>query len=383
MKNKKIVWLVSGIALVLAYVLYQNGHSTKPATVKPQPALHTGSQELHYPAGAPQLAYLKIQSVTEVPEPVAEPLTARIAYDENVTARVSAPIAGRVVKLVGQPGDKVVAGQPLIWLDSPDFGSAVSDLGKAEADARQKELAYARAKTLYDGEVLARKDMESAETDLKQSRAEMQRARLRLANLNQGSSSAASEQFALRAPISGIIAERQVNPGMEVRPDAASPLFVVTDPAHLWAIIDLPERDLGKVHAGQAISVEVDAYPDVIFQGRVASVGEALDPASRRIQVRCELPNADRKLKPEMYARITLLADGSHKVVRVPNSALLTVGVYYYAFVEKAPGVLEKRKVNVELQGREFSIVKEGLKPGDRVVTSGALLLNSELSSGE
>lgn len=382
MKNKKIVWLVSSMAIVLAYVLYQNVHSTKTAPVKQQPALHAGAQELHYPAGAPQLAYLKIQNVTEVPEPVAEPLTARVAYDENVTARVSAPIAGRVVKLEVQPGDIVAAGQPLVWLDSPDFGSAVSDLGKAEADARQKELAYARAKTLYDGEVLARKDMESAETDLKQSRAEVQRARLRMANLNHGSS-VAGEKFAVRAPISGIIAERQVNPGMEVRPDAPGPLFVVTDPAHLWAIIDLPERDLGKVHAGQAISVEVDAYPDVMFQGRVVSVGEALDPSSRRIQVRCELPNADRKLKPEMYARITLLADGARKVVRVPNSALLTTGMYYYAFVEKAPGVLEKRKVNVELQGREFSIVKEGLKPGDRVVTSGALLLNSELSSGE
>ena len=383
MKHKKVILVAGGMAVALACFFYHNAHPTKTAPVKLQSALHAAPQELHYPAGAPQLAYLKIQSVTEVPEPVAEPLTARIAYDENVTARVSAPIAGRVVKLGAQPGDKVVAGQPLLWLDSPDFGSAVSDLGKAEADARQKDLAYARAKTLYDGEVLARKDMELAETDLRQSRAEVQRARLRMANLNHGSSNVSGEQFALRAPISGIIAERQVNPGMEVRPDTPNPLFVVTDPAHLWAMIDLPERDLGKARAGQAVAVEVDAYPNVIFQGRVASVGEALDPASRRIQVRCELPNPDRQLKPEMYARVTLLADGARKVVRVPNSALLTTGMYSYVFVEKLPGVLEKRKVNAGLQGREFSIVKDGLKPGERVVTSGALLLNSELSSGE
>ena len=382
MKNKKIIALMGGIAVVLGYFVYQNMHPAKPAPVKQKSAVHA-AQELHYAPNAPQLAYLKIQNLTEVPEPATEPLAARIAYDENVTARVSAPIAGRVMKLGAQPGDKVVAGQPLLWLDSPDFGSAASDLGKAEADARQKELAYARAKTLYDGEVLARKDMELAETDFKQSRAELQRARLRMANLNYGNNGVVNEQFALRTPISGIVAERQVNPGMEVRPDSPLPLFVVTDPAHVWAMIDLPERDLGKIHTGQMITVEVDAYPGIMFQGRVASVGEALDPASRRIQVRCELPNPNRQLKPEMYARVTLLADGSRKVVRVLNSALLTTGLYYFVFVEKSPGVLVKRRVNVSLQGREFSIVKDGLQSGDRVVTSGALLLNSELSSGE
>jgi len=186
--------------------------------------------------------------------------------------------------------------------------------------------------------------------------------------------------YVLRARLSGVVSERTANPGMEVRPDAPNPLFVVTDPAHLWVIVDLPERNLGALHAGQGVEVEVDAYPNRRFPARVAAVAEVLDPATRRVQVRCVLDNPQRLLKPEMYARVTPLADTLEKLPRIPNSALLTAGLYSFIFVEKEPGVFEKRQVTLGLQGRSESYVKQGLAGGERVVTAGALLLNSELA---
>jgi len=336
---------------------------------------------LYFAPDAPQLAYLRIQPVMQVSAPVSEPLPARIAYDEDRTARLNSPVAGRVLQIVAQPGDKVTAGQALIWLDSPDFGNALTDAAKSKAELRQKNLAYERAKMLFEGEVLARKDLEMAEADLSQSQAEARRSALKLHNFSQGAKlSISGERIALRTPITGIVTERQVNPGAEVRPDAPGPLFVITEPAYLWAVIDLPERDVAKVHNDQAVDIELDAFPGEHFSARVSAIATALDATSRRVQVRCLLPNPTHRLKPEMFARATLLADTQRRVLRVPNGALVMTGLHYFVFVETAPGVLEKRRVAVTSEGRDYAIITDGLRVGDRIVTTGTLLLNSELA---
>jgi cobalt-zinc-cadmium efflux system membrane fusion protein len=334
---------------------------------------------LRYDAGAAQLFAIKVKRAEVFPVPLSEPLNGRVTFNENFTARVSSPIAGRVVELKAQAGDAVKAGDALAFLDSPDLAAAVADSRKAEADESRKKLALERAKPRYEGQVLPRKDLESAEADFAQARAETQRAMLRLRNLAPGGAS--GEKFALRTPVSGVVADRQINPGMEVRPDLPNPLFIITNPARLWVLIDLPERDLPKVAPGQAVSVEVDAWPDERFPARIEKVGEMVDPATRRVQVRCAVANPQHKLKPEMYARVTLLADETRKAVRVPNTALVTEGLYSYVFVERSPGVFERRRVALAVQDRDYSYVEAGVRDGERVVVIGSVLLNSELES--
>jgi membrane fusion protein, heavy metal efflux system len=380
MKQKLIIsTLVLALAAV-GYGGYSLLHLTSVSEAKPAPVApaQMNAQVLRYPADAPQLAYLKIQPVEAWPEPALNALNGRISYDENHTARVFSPVAGRVARIVAQAGDKVAAGQALLWLDSPDFSAAAADAAKAVSAAHLKQLALSRAQTLFEGKVLAHKELEMADDDYQQARAEATRAQAKLHNLNGADS--ADSLFALRAALAGVVTEWQANPGTEVRPDAATPLFVISDPKHLWAVIDLPEQDIAQVHTGQAISVEVDAYPNEEFSGKVVNVGAALDPTTRRIQVRCSVDNSSQKLKPEMYARVTPLADAQHKLPRVANSALVNQGIHNYIFVEKETGVLERRSVVLGLQGREFSYIKEGLSAGEKVVSSGALLLNSELS---
>jgi len=354
-------------------------NSKRAVTEAPPVAAPREPGILRYAPDAPQLAALKVAPAEELPVPLAEPLNGRIAYNENYTARVSSPIAGRIVSLKLQPGDTVKAGDVLLALDSPELVQAAADFAKAQADETRKRLAFERAQKLHDGEVLPRKDLESAEADLAQARAETQRAQLRLRNLVPGG--AVRTDYVLHAPIGGVVSERKANPGMEVRPDLADPLFVITDPTRLWVMIDLPERNLSKVAPGHPVSVEVDAWAGERFAATIEKVGETVDPATRRIQVRCSLPNPARKLKPEMYARVTLLADENQRALRVPNGALITEGLYSHVFVEKGPGVFEKRRVALRLQDRNYSYVASGLTAGERVVTSGALLLSSELSA--
>lgn len=383
--DKKIVLL---IALVVAsaggYWTWQKFHTpaTPDMASNETAAQHVSPDTLRFAADAPQLLFLQIQPVAAFPEPLVEPLNARVGYDDNHTARVFSPLAGRVVKIAAESGRQVKAGDPLLVLDSPDFAMAEADSVKANADQLRKEDAFERARQLYEIKGIARKDVEAAEADWHQAEAEAQRARARMKNLS-NSNATAEGQFILRAPISGIITERQVSAGSEVRTDAANPLFVITDPRHLWVLVDLPERQLDKVQLGSVVNIEVDAYPETTFSGRVAVIAGALDPLTRRIQVRCEVDNPALKLKPEMFARVTPVAGKKTALPRVPNTALVTQGLYSFVFVEQSPGVLQRRRVTLSTQGSQYSYVSEGLHAGERVVSSGALLLNSELAGNE
>lgn len=329
---------------------------------------------------SPQAANLKIEAVTEMLAPTAEAMNGKISFDENYTSRVSSPVLGRATKLHVQIGDKVSIGQTLMTVDSPDLGSAIADYRKAAADLDLKRKAFERSKMLLDGGVIAHKDFESSEADMAQAQAEATRAKGKLRNLSVDNNMSGSESFTLKAPMSGVIVDRQINVGNEVRPDAPNPLFIITNPQHLWATIDLPERDLGKVNIGQLISIQVDAYPTETFTGKILSIGTMIDPVSRRVQVRCSIDSKE-KLKPEMYARITPLNNHNQRVIRLPTSALITEGLYSYVFVETSPGHLKKRRISLDIQEHEYVTVKSGLVAGDKVVTIGAILLNSELAS--
>lgn len=372
--------LVMSVALALAgagYFASQNDRDLAEAA--PVPAAHKTSDTLHFDANAPQLSFIRIMPVEAHPEPLVEPLNARVAYDDNRTARVFSPIAGRVVKILVETGKHVEKGEGLLVLDAPDYAQAVADASRADADLLHKKEAYQRAKLTFEAQGMALKDLESAEADSRQAEAEALRAHARLKNLN-GNAGEVAGQFVLRAPQAGLVSERQVNAGSEVRPDAANPLFVITDPTHVWLQVDLPEQEIGKVKVGQFVITQVDAYPDEPFTGKVTVIDGALDPVTRRMQVRCEIDNPDQKLKPEMYARVTPIADVHSSLPRIPNTAIVTQGLYSYVFVEKSAGVLQRRKVALGLQGHEYSYVKDGLKAGERVVTAGALLLNAELA---
>ncbi len=373
-----IVLAVLGLA---GYWLYgrlaESGAGDKPPPTAPVQSSRT---ELRYPAGAPQLDYIRSEPARAYPEPLIEPLNGRVAYDESHTTRIASPIAGRVLRIGAEPGDRVQAGQMLLTLDAPEFAQAASDVARAESDMRQQRAALARSKLLFDGEVLSRREYEAAEADHARADADLQRARKRLANLTRGTAGAA-DNFRIVAPMAGVVTERRVNPGNEVRPDLPEPLFVVTDPTRVWVIIELPERLLGKVVKGQDVVVEADPFPTKALPGTMAQIGDVVDPATRRVLVRCVVSNPERLLRPEMYVRVTPIPDEHARFVRVPNSALITQGLQTYLFIEREPGVFVKRLVRLGLQARDFTFIHEGVAEGERVVVSGSLRLNAELST--
>lgn len=381
---KKIVPVSLGVIILVAVFIGWQRFQAKsnPEASEAKPVAQTSGDTIHFGQNAPQLAFLQIKPVESYPEPLVDSLNARLAYDDNRTARVFSPISGRVLKITADAGRNVKAGEELLTLDAPDYAQATSDEVKAQADLQRKRQANDRAQELLKVNGISLKDKESAEADFHQAEAEAQRVEARLRNL-QSMAAVTDGKFILRAPISGTISERQVNLGSEVRTDSASPLFVITEPRKLWALIDLPEIYLDKVRVGQPVSVEVDAYPGETFKGKVTVIAEALDPVTRRIQVRAEIDNSSNRLRPEMFARATPVADSRHNMPRIPNTALFAQGLHSYVFVERAPGELQRRQIELGLQSHEYSYVKDGLHVGERVVTTGALLLNSELAGND
>jgi len=346
------------------------------------PPTRNGPDRLHYPEGAPQLTMIQSREMSSSALPVTDSLNARVAYDEDVTARISVSFSGRIVALKAAPGARVKAGQALAEIDSADIGTANADLVKARADEVRKRLVMLRSKELVQGEAIAVKDWEAAEADHAQAQAETARAELRLKNLNPHGLAVRGQRVSLASPVDGVVAERNATPALEVSPSLTAPLFVVTDPRHLWLMIDLPEKLLGKVKLASAVRVESDAFPDEHFEGRIVQLGQVVDPNTRRVVVRARLDNPAGKLLPEMFVRASLLQD-SGTGVQVPNSAIVTRGVYAFVFVETGPGAFERRQVQMLTRGSESSFVGEGLRGGERVVVTGALLLDPELSAGK
>lgn len=373
-----------GLALVIAAVAVLWLHHDAKSTAHVSVAGHVAGKQrdvLRYERGAPQLAEIRCDKAIPASLPLSEPLNARITYDENVTARVSSPIAGRVVALPVDLGTRVVVGQRLALLDSPDLGAALADEKKAAADLHRKDAAMQRAQALFGAEVISRRELEDARADWEQARAEEDRARQRLANLH-ATMLAASEVYALTAPIAGIVTERNINPGAELSPAAAVPLFVISDPKRLWAMVDLPEHLLDKVREGQTATLDVPGWKDS-FTATVERVAPTLDPTTRRVPVRIAVANNNGKLRPEMFVRVHLLADGTQTLLRLPSAAVVTEGVEHFAFVETAAGEFTKRRVEVALQDRDDVYIANGIGRDDRVVQTGALLLASELAGSE
>ena len=332
--------------------------------------------------GSPQLAALSLDEARPRSTPVRQ-YTGRLAWNDDVTVRIYSPVAGRVRDVKVNVGERVAGGQTLATVSSPDFGQAQADARTADGQLRLAERTLARQRDLFSHGAIARKDVDAAEADYAHAVAEQQRTQAHL-RLFGAQATTVDQLFSLRSPVAGMIAERAVSPGQEVRPDqilaseaqVLRPLFVVTDPTRLWVWLDVAEVDLAELQLGESISLRARAYPDRRFGGVVDLVGASLDPATRTVRVRGTVANPEGMLKAEMYITADVTdGEGAPPGVELPSKALFLEGEQRFVFVEEAPGRFRRQPVTVGPERGGRSAVLEGVKPGQRVVTEGNLLL--------
>lgn len=353
--------------------------ASAPAAVA-APALREG--RVHFPAGHAQLALLASAEARPLSNAALE-LPARLVWNEARTQRVTSAFAGKVSAIRVDLGQSVRAGQALAVLASPDFGQAQADAAKAQADHLLAQRALQRQRELFDAGIVARKDLEQAQADASRAEAEVARAQARTRLY--GGGTAVNQQLAITSAMDGVVVERNVGPGLEVRPDASGPgspaLFVVSDPTSLWVQIEAREAQLGALRPGQAFTLDIPAYPGESFTGRITAVSDTIDPVTRSIRVRGEVPNANRRLKAEMLATVRIQDTRERRGVLVPAQAIALRGGKHTVFVETAPGVFEPRRVAVGHEGPRDALVTEGLSAGEKVVHQNVLLLERQFHS--
>jgi cobalt-zinc-cadmium efflux system membrane fusion protein len=316
--------------------------------------------------------------------PVGAPVIApaRVAFNDLRVAHVFSPVAGRVMQVLAQPGDRVKKGTPLASIHSPDVGQAFADLARAQADLQVSEQEERRQKELVEARAGARRDLETAVAAAARARAEFARASekarfLRSAGLE------VTQAYEIQSPIDGEVIFRNINPGMEVQGQYAGgqavELFTVGEMSAVWILADVFAIDVPRLAVGAPARVSLPAFPGRTFDGKVDWIAGALDPAARTARVRITLANPARELKPEMLGTVEI-AGRSREALAVPRSAVLRVGDGRFVFVEdvKSPdgrARFVRRNVEVDDDGGDVVAVTHGLEPGQQVVTGGAILL--------
>lgn len=324
-----------------------------------------------------KLGALTIDSVRTRWERLVAVVPAQIVPDEDHMVRVIPPISGRIRSVDVSLGMHVEAGQPLAHIASGDLAQATSDVAKAEAQLAQATANLRRTRDLYEHNVTAAKDVEQARTDEAQARAEAERARARARMLGAGGPAVAGD-FVLRAPMSGDVIDRAANPGAEVRSDAATPLFTISSLDALWVTANVYQRELAVVRRGSRLVFETDAVPGKQFEARVVTVSGALDPQTHTATLRATLPNPGHVLRVLETGTAKLYASDATPALVVPTRALVTHGSSTVVFVEVGRGRFMRRVVTVGDDDGDAATITSGLTAGERIVTNGSLLLESE-----
>jgi cobalt-zinc-cadmium efflux system membrane fusion protein len=381
--SRPLVPLLLAVALPLVSMGGWGCHKTAaPAAAASEPQPPTG--EAWLTAQQVKDAKIDIQPVDEQDVDDTILSSGRVTFDDQRVAHVYSPVTGRVAKIDAALGQRVKKGQPLAVIQSPDIGQASSDLGKADADLIAAEHDFKRKKDLFDSHAASAADYEAAEDNYRKAKAEKDRAYQKAFLLRAGGVDTVSQGYTLAAPIEGEVIARNLSPGIEVQGQysggTAVELFTVGELDRVWVLADVFEMDLARIKVGARVTVKVVAYPGKLFEGKVDWVSGALDPSTRTARVRCTFENADRLLKPEMYATVQISVE-ERKALAVPKGAVLRLGEQTVVFVQTgstADGKLKFERLPIavdEGEGSSWLPVTHGLEKGQKVVVAGAILL--------
>jgi cobalt-zinc-cadmium efflux system membrane fusion protein len=341
---------------------------------------------------APNEIQSRIETAVVAISPVKPALTlvGKVAYGEDRYSKISSPVQGRVLDVRAKLGDHVKAGDVLLAIDSPDITAAYSEFVKEASELEYATRAFELAKDLYETKALPKKDLKQAENDLIKARAEFRRTKERLLSLKVPVSELEkplaqqriTSRFELKSSLTGTVVERTVTPGQSVGGDYSQVLFTVADLDTVQVVADVYERDLDLVRVGQVATVSVEAYQGIGFPAVVAAIGDVVDPNTRTIKVRAWVNNEARKLKPEMFARLNIEVGDGTSFITVPKEAVLEVDGKEYVYVAESDGRYMKHPVKVGTAAGEEIRILEGLNPGERIVTKGAILLKAQEAKG-
>lgn len=277
--------------------------------------------------------------------------TASIEAHEE--AEVVAKVGGEVRQIFVEEGDNVAAGQVLARLDGDRLRLEVAQI---EANLRKLERDYNRQLELSQKGLVAKGTAENAKFDLDALRASYDSARLELSYTE------------VRAPIAGVVSARHIKVGNTIKPN--DPTFRVTNLDPLVAYVHVPEKEFRRLAPGQVADVVVDALGGEHFEGRISRISPTVDPQKGTFRARVEVPDATRRLKPGMFARVNIVYERREDALQLPRNSILDADGEQSVFVV-VNGKAEQRRIATGLANNGWVEVLDGLQGDERVVVVG------------
>ena len=311
--------------------------------------------------------------------------TGTVAFNQNHSTQVLSPISGPIARILVAVGSHVSRGEALAIVASPDFAAALSALRKSEATARNARRIADLDQQLFKNDAIARRDLEQAQTDAINTEADRDAAMQQLRSLGVDEKTIADIREnrpvqnlggVIRSPISGTVVERLVSPGQLLQA-ATTPCFTVADLSSVWVMANVFGADLPSVHIGDTADVITGSGQSL--PGRVDYIAALVDPNTRAVSVRLEVPNPGEVLKRDLYVRVLIHPRVMTTGVLVPVSAVLRDDQNIpFVFVVKPDRTFERRPVQIGSRVGDRQQITAGLTPGESVVVEGGLFLQSE-----
>jgi cobalt-zinc-cadmium efflux system membrane fusion protein len=343
--------------------------SAETATEKPQ--LFTVPEN--------QMQHVSVVTVAPTKLRRALRLTGSVAYNNFETTPVITQVGGPVTRILVSPGQFVRAGQPLLYVTSPDYAQMRTSYMKARDALALAEKNYARAQDLYAHHAIAQADLLQSESTRNQVRADLEAAEqsvkvLGIPDPEKLLAGPGSAEIPVLAPISGEVVERSVGPG-QILQAGGTQCFTISNMSTVWVMANVYEKDLGYVHEGDSVAIQTDAYPTT-FTGRISYIGAALDPTSRTLQVRIVTNNPGGKLKKDMYVTAVVQAGAINDALTIPDAAVLRNDENEpFVYIATGANQFGQRLVAIGDSQDGNTQVLTGLKEGDKVVADGGLFL--------
>ncbi len=306
-----------------------------------------------------------------------------IQVDEQRVARIGAPVTGRIAEIDAVLGQQVKQGQSLATLNSTELAQNQLVYIKALQQIDLQGKAVERARMLLDADVISKAEVQRRESELSAAQAELNAASNQLQVLGMspqgiGKLTKSNQMHALSsvsARISGTVISRKINLGQVVQP--ADELFVVADLSHVYAVAEVPERQVDLIAVGQEVNIEVPALHQSTIKGKLIYVGDIVNPQMRTVTVRSEIDNRAKTLKPDMLVSMLVQSKPLPKLA-IPVQSVVRENDKDHVFVQVAPNRYRLREVTLGSEYQNMVAVVNGLEEGEVVVSEGAFHVNNE-----
>ncbi|HYD50722.1 MAG TPA: efflux RND transporter periplasmic adaptor subunit [Terriglobales bacterium] len=319
-----------------------------------------------------------LETVVVQPQPFSPTIevVGQIQFDQNRLAQLS-PRADAVVRAIhADIGDSISDGQALIELASAAVGEDQARLAAARARIEAAKATLAREESLSKSGISPRKSVEAARTELAAAQAEHESARSALGAAGAGPETERG-RYVLTAPFAGTVVARDAVIGRTAT--SGQVLMEIADLSTMWVILEVPELEASRVQVGQKVTLRFNSLSDEVRQSTVGRVASSIDPETRTMHARVDLPNLDRKLKAGTLVRAGIHVADERQVLVVPEGAVQQVEGHSLVFVKESAAVYAPVAVTAGAKANQSIEIVDGLAPGSEIVTVGAFLLKTEV----